>query len=46
MLENDVHEISQRTRVFFHLWNNFVRKNRVFADFQLPSICEQFIQGW
>ncbi|GJQ13008.1 hypothetical protein GpartN1_g4799.t1 [Galdieria partita] len=44
MLERDVHEISHRTRVFFQLWNDFVRKNRVIGDFQLPAICGQFVR--
>ncbi|EME30107.1 Polycomb protein Su(z)12 [Galdieria sulphuraria] len=41
-LETEI--LSHRTRVFFQLWNSFVRKNRVIADFQLPIICEQFVQ--
>jgi hypothetical protein len=42
MLSEQEEVVSERTKLFFRQWNEFIRNQRVFADFQLPNICYQY----
>jgi len=45
MLSEQEEVVSERTKLFFRQWNEFIRNQRVFADFQLPNICYQYAKG-
>ncbi|KAK9724411.1 hypothetical protein RND81_05G070300 [Saponaria officinalis] len=43
-LLDDFVDVSKEEKQIMHLWNSFVRKQRVFADGHIPWACEAFSQ--